>query len=258
MRQRERFQVAIPVFHGKGGEDGTIQGFLKTFHMPFLFSDVAAQAIALNKGFTKDVVRCAGIQTLAYRIMLRNNKKHAQYTSPCVIKPMDAGSSVGVSIAKNEEEYERGIAEAFQCSSSILVEEYIQGLEYTVSIIEERGKIVPLPVIAIYPKTTFFNQESKYRPDLVEEICPAQIDPVLASRLQEIATRIHVLIGARHLTRSDFIVDTEGQIWFLEINTIPGQTLNSLVPKAIRASGRGMGDVLTGWIQDLLRPAQEK
>lgn len=252
LEKRGQFQVAVPIFHGKGGEDGMIQGFLKTLQMPFLFSDVTAQAVALNKGFTKDIVRSAGVLTPEYQVVCRADEKSIAYARPSVIKPIDAGSSVGISIAKNEEAFDRGLVRAFLESSSVLIEEYIQGQEFTVAVIEEKGQPIALPVISIHPKTAFFDVESKYQPDLVEEICPALIDLALSNQLQAIAVQVHRLLGARHLTRSDFIVDDENRIWFLEINTIPGQTVHSLVPKAIRASGREIGDVFTAWIEDLL------
>ena len=152
----------------------------------------------------------------------------------------------------DQESFEKGLDEAFAHGFTLLIEDSIPGDEYTVAVIEENDKPVALPVIAIKSKNAFFDFESKYNPHLVEEVCPAPIEDSLRERLQEMAIRIHQLIGARHLTRSDFIVDKEGVIWFLEINTIPGQTLNSLVPKAIRASGRKIEDVFTEWICDVL------
>ena len=251
LTQRENFDVALPVFHGRGGEDGTIQGFLQTLGIPFIFSGVAAHAIALNKAFTKDIVARAGLRTAAYRQYVRQDEQQIRYQGKCVIKPLDGGSSIGVSIAHNQGEFEQGLRDAFAVSESVLIEDYLAGDEYTVAVIEDRQELVALPVVAIRPKNAFFNLESKYNPDLVEEICPAPIPPVLAKQLQEAALQIHRLIGARHLTRSDFIVDHDGEVWFLEINTIPGQTLNSLVPKAIRASGRKMDEVMAGWIESV-------
>jgi D-alanine-D-alanine ligase len=108
LEERKEIQAAIPLFHGRGGEDGTVQGFLQTLNIPFLFSGVAAQALALHKAFTKDVVVRAGITTPAYRVLFQDKYFQDEYKDPCVIKPLDGGSSIGVTIAKNAEEYEKG------------------------------------------------------------------------------------------------------------------------------------------------------
>ncbi|MDQ7814252.1 MAG: D-alanine--D-alanine ligase [Patescibacteria group bacterium] len=249
----KKFNAVIPVFHGKGGEDGVIQGFLKTLGLPFIFSDVTAHAIALNKAFTKDVVSKTGILTPDYHVLGRVGAAEAEFDEPCVIKPMEGGSSVGISIAKTEQEFSAAIAEALKFGDEVLVERYVQGKEYTVAVIDEGNQAIALPVIAIEPKTEFFDFAAKYDAELVEEICPAPIDAELGERLKAAAVTVHRLIGARHLTRSDFIVDQDERIWFLEINTIPGQTLNSLVPKAVKASGRDMGKVLAQWIKEVAK-----
>lgn len=241
LKDRANFDVAVPVFHGKGGEDGAIQGFLKTLGVPFLFSDVTAHAIGLNKKFTKRIAESVGLQTA----------KEGSAVFPVIVKPVDGGSSIGVSVAKNETELQDAVKKASEFSEDVLVEQYVVGEEFTVAVIDEDGRSVALPVIKIVPKgSTFFDYKTKYDASLVDELCPAPIDDELAKRLQEAGLTAHAMIGARHISRSDFIVDKEGGIWFLEINTIPGQTLNSLVPKAIRASGREFGEVLEGWIEE--------
>lgn len=255
---RERFlseynavDAVIPVFHGKGGEDGAIQGFLKTLSIPFLFSDVAAHAIGLNKAHTKRIVSQDGVLTPSFCV--RKRGEAMEYTSPCVIKPVDGGSSIGVSLATSLSEFLLGTTNAFHVSNEVMIETYISGAEYTVAVIDEGGTVTALPVIQVRSKNAFFDFESKYDADLVEEICPAQIATSLSEELKKIATRVHQLIGVRHMSRSDFIVDSEGRIWFLEVNTIPGQTLQSLVPKAIRASGRDFAELLNVWIEEVIQ-----
>lgn len=176
-----------------------------------------------------------------------------EYTSPCVIKPVDGGSSIGVSLATSLSEFLLGTTNAFHVSNEVMIETYISGAEYTVAVIDEGGTVTALPVIQVRSKNAFFDFESKYDADLVEEICPAQIATSLSEELKKIATRVHQLIGVRHMSRSDFIVDSEGRIWFLEVNTIPGQTLQSLVPKAIRASGRDFAELLNVWIEEVIQ-----
>lgn len=246
--KRRTFDAAVPMFHGKDGEDGTVQGFLRMLGVPFIFSDIAAHALALNKAWTKEVVAEAGLLVPPARIVAKGER--VSFTRPCVIKPIDGGSSIGVAIAKNARAFADGMRHAFVWSDRVMVERLVVGEEYTVAVMEEQKTLVALPVIAIKPKNAFFDYQSKYEEGFVEEICPAPIPSTLARRLQRAAALAHRTIGARHLTRSDFIVDRRNRIWFLETNTIPGQTLQSLVSKAVRASGRDLADVFAGWVHD--------
>ncbi len=250
LESRSSFHAVIPVFHGAGGEDGSVQGFLKTLGIPFIFSDIAAHAIGMDKEKTKIVVAHAGVSTPFSRTVRRGES--VSFARAVVVKPSDAGSSIGITLAHNQDELDRGLAHAFRLTDTALVEEYVDGEEFTVAVIEERGKTIALPVIQIKSKNMFFDLESKYDPALVEEICPAHIEEEMSNRLQESALRAHRAIGARHVSRSDFIVDATGRIWFLEINTIPGMTAESLLPKALTAAGKEFGDILVGWIESVV------
>ncbi len=251
LHERSTIDLAIPLFHGIGGEDGTIQGFLKTLQIPFLFSDVEAQAVGMNKALTKEMLQKQGIP-VASSLILFSTDQAPTYKNPCVIKPLDGGSSIGVTIAHTGEQYRKGLAEGFTWSKRLMIEPYIEGREFTVAVIEEAGQLIALPVIEIRSKHSFFDLESKYDPTLVEELCPAPIDEELAHKLKQLAIDTHQAIGVKHLSRTDFIVDAEGNPWVLEINTIPGQTKNSLLPKAIHTSGRTLGGIYKGWIEDVL------
>lgn len=252
LQDRTSIDLVIPLFHGVGGEDGTIQGFLKTLSIPFLFSDVGALAIAMNKAVTKDLLLQHGIPTAPYSVLTKTESL-PRFTGPCVIKPIDAGSSIGITIAQNETDFREGIAHGFKWSTQLLIEDYLQGREYTVAVIQEDETTIALPVVEICSKNAFFDLESKYDADLVEEICPARIEETLADKLKTIALKTHTLIGAKHLSRTDIIVDAHNEPWVLEINTIPGQTTQSLFPKAIKASGRSLGQTYLDWITKELR-----
>jgi D-alanine-D-alanine ligase len=251
LSEREEFDVAVPVFHGKGGEDGTVQGFLEILEIPYVFSSVEAHAIAMDKAKTKILVDSAGVQAPRGRIVRRGDV--VSYDGAIVIKPMDAGSSVGVTIAHDPDAFARGLAEAFTHSESVLLEAMVRGDEYTVAVIDEGKETVALPIIQIKSKNAFFDLESKYDPELAEEICPAPISTELAHELTEAAIKAHYAVGARHLSRSDFMVSQNGEVWFLEINTIPGMTSASLLPKALNAAGKDFGMVLYGWIDSVLQ-----
>ena len=237
---RDRFVCCVPVFHGKGGEDGVIQGFLKTLHIPFIFSQSHAHAIGMDKVVTKQLVREVGLHVAEDPVV---DSAHAiQIDLPFVIKPISDGSSIGVEICRDQ---------VPDIHTTTMVERYLEGREFTVPVIDHNGKAQALPVIEIRSKNDFFDFESKYNAELVEEICPAEIPEELAEELSVVALKAHDAIGARHLTRSDMIVDKDGKIWFLEINTIPGLTINSLVPKSVRAAGLHLGDLLKQWIEDV-------
>ncbi|MEK7538148.1 MAG: D-alanine--D-alanine ligase [Patescibacteria group bacterium] len=249
LARRSEFDCAIPVFHGRGGEDGTVQGFLETLGMPYIFSGVSAQALAIDKVKTNKLVTANGIH-VPPSITIKSSMK-ATWVHDVVTKPVDGGSSVGISIAHNQKELDRGIHEAAKWSTEILIEDYIAGREFSVAVIDIDGKTEALPVVSIESKHEFFDYQSKYEVGLANEVCPADIPKELSRQLQQTALTVHRTIGARHVTRSDFIVDANQEIWFLDVNTIPGMSV--LLPMPIRASGRDFGEVLMGWVEEAVR-----
>jgi D-alanine-D-alanine ligase len=249
LSQYRSVSAVIPVFHGRGGEDGAVQGFLRTLNVPFLFSNVEAQALAANKYLAKNLIEKHGIATP--KAVVVSNSDKINFKSPVVVKPLDGGSSIGVSIVKDKNDLAKALKEAFAQSPKVLIEDYIEGNEYTVAVIEGENGYTALPVVAIVPKTEFFDNKSKYDPSLVEEICPAPISAKLSNVLKDAAIKAHDVIGALHISRSDFIVDKNGKVWFLEINTIPGLTANSLVPKALKAAGIDFGELVDSWVRVL-------
>lgn len=251
LRSYSQYQVAVPVFHGPGGEDGQIQGFLKTLGLPFIFSDVEAHAVGMNKFLTKHLAEKIGLVTPASKILFESPTYHYNYKGPLVIKPLAGGSSIGISIVDSQAKLDEALPEAFKYCDKVLLEKYIEGPEFTVAIIDKAGVSLALPVIEIRSKNNFFDYQSKYDDQLVEELCPAPIDDNSAEELQQQALKIHQALGARHLSRSDFIVAAD-KIYFLEINTIPGLTNESLVPKAIRAGGEDWDNLLSGWIEEVI------
>lgn len=243
---RSDFDVAVPVFHGRGGEDGMIQGFLETLGVPYIFSGVEAHAMAINKVATKHLVRSQGVQTPDWRVVESGDS--FSWNGPVVLKPVDEGSSIGVQMVRCEEMLEH----CLPAPSRFLCEKLIDGREFTVAVVDHGPATAALPVVEIRSKKDFFDFESKYDPTLCDELCPAPIEGPLAAKLQDMAVRVHNLIGARHLSRTDMIIDTAGEIWFLEINTIPGLTRASLAPKAIAAAKMELGDLFESWINDVL------
>lgn len=253
LESRDQFSCVVPVLHGKGGEDGTIQGFLKTLKIPFIFSDVTACALAMDKYLAKAVVSVHGLKTPKAMRIRRQDVNGLTYAHPVVLKPIPGGSTLGVTIVRSSDELEPACREAFRFGEAALVENFIDGLEFTVPVIEDGGEARALDVIQIVSPSGCFTFEEKYIVGkMAGELCPAPIDDVLKGRLQEAAVTAHNAIGARHASRSDFIVDASGAIWFLEINTIPGMTAQSLITKALRAGGYDFGRILQQWIESVL------
>lgn len=249
MLEHGKFDVAIPMIHGRGGEDGALQGFLQTLGVPYVFSGVTAHAVGLDKMLTKTVVAAVGIRTPKAVVVERPSL--ADFERPVVVKPIDGGSSVGACIVKAAAGLQPAVMEALKFSSKALIEDFIAGDEYTVAVADIDGQTIALPVIAIKTGGAMFDYSSKYDPAaLAEEICPAPISPELAEELKTIALSAHRAIGCRHLSRTDIMVDEQGRSWFIEINTVPGMTKTSLVPKALAAAGIPFRDALMGWIED--------
>lgn len=233
--EAQTFDLAIPIIHGLGGEDGSIQKFFKELGIPFIFSDASTHEIAIDKVWTKKVVVKLGI-----------NVPEETSSFPMFIKPRTGGSSVASKLCKTKEKAE----EMYQANPGVdfMQETPIKGREFTAGVLEYHGQTLPLPVIEIIPKTEFFDFESKYNPNkLADEVCPAVIPEPLAEELQRQAMVVHSHLNARHITRSDFIVTSENEIYFLETNTIPGLTATSLVPKMLKAINLSLTDVLRDW-----------
>jgi D-alanine-D-alanine ligase len=235
------FALVLPALHGPYGEDGKIQGLLEMMRIPYLFSDCSASAIAMNKEVSKIVAEKQGIPVINGKRFKKGeniNKKTNDISLPAVIKPLELGSSVGISIAKTGQELKEGVENAFKYDTDILVEEYIQGRELTVTVMG-RQKGEAMPVIEIMPKKSeWFDYQAKYEAGATEEVCPAEIPEDIKNKVQKQAVKVFEAIGCRDVARADFIWDEKRQtIFFLEINTIPGMTATSLVPQSAKANG---------------------
>jgi len=229
LSEYKTIDVVLPILHGKIGEDGVIQGFFETLGVKYAFSGVYASALAMNKKATKTILKDCGV--LVPEEYALNKLKF-----PLVIKPNCDGSSIGVYIVKNKKEFEEKIKEAKKVSPDLIFEQFIEGREITVGILGNQNPEA-LPAMEIKPKNSFFDYESKYTEGMAEEVFLEEPDRELEKKIQEIGLKVHKILGCRGISRSDFIVDKKGNIYFLEVNTIPGQTATSLVPQAAKKAG---------------------
>jgi D-alanine-D-alanine ligase len=222
--------------HGRYGEDGTIQGLLELFGIPYTGSGVLGSALAMDKWRTKLMWQAAGIPTPRYALLDANTDFDAvvrELGLPLMVKPASEGSSLGMSKVMRAEDLPAAYATAARHDPLVIAEAFIAGTEYTAAILGERV----LPLIRLETPRTFYDYEAKYFADDTRYLCPCGLPPEREAALQGLALQAFRILGCRGWGRADFIVDQAGTPWFLEMNTAPGMTDHSLVPMAARQAG---------------------
>lgn len=242
--QNKKIDVVFPVLHGKYGEDGKIQGFLEMLHIPYVGADVLGSALSMDKIVTKYLFKAIDIPTPAFWI-INQGQRIRSLPLPCVVKPSDAGSSVGVTIVKKRKDLVPAIRKAFQESPRVLVEKYVHGTELTVGILgTSRPKV--LPIIEIIPQQDgFYSYRAKYAQGGSKHICPARLPSSLTRRIQKTALKIYTTLNLKSMARIDFMYQKKSKKFYcLEINTIPGMTDTSLLPEAAKQAGLPFSQLL--------------
>lgn len=248
------FDVAFLCLHGKGGEDGGVQGMLEVLGIPYTGPGVWSSSTAMDKVKSKTFYLEHGISTpLSVTMTSKNDMTPAQITEKLgnrvVVKPSTEGSALGVTIAEGVEAIDAALDVAFGLDKEVLVETYISGTELTVAVIGN-DDIQALPVIEIVPqKNSFYDFESKYAADGSQHICPARLSDEVTAKVQETAIAAHRALECRGVSRTDIIIDENDQCWVLETNTLPGMTATSLLPDAGRAAGIDFPELCTKLIE---------
>ncbi len=256
--------VAFLALHGPYGEDGTLQGMLDLIGMPYVGSGCLASALAMDKAMAKKVFAADGIATPRGVVVARaaflddpvGAVSEAAKLVPAVVKPSRQGSSIGMTMVNHMAGLEPALTTAFGFDDVVLVEERLRGTEITVGVLGNR-ELQALPVVEILPKRDFFDYKAKYDPALTDEICPAHLPPEVAAEAQSLALRAHRSLGCRGLSRTDMIVTRDRGIVVLEVNTMPGMTRNSLLPKAAAAAGIAFPELLDRLVHLALDPDQQ-
>ncbi len=249
------FDYAYIMIHGTPGEDGHLQGYLEMMGIPFSSCDMVSSVITFDKITTKRAVAHTGVG-LAKDILLREDDWIApeaivaELGLPLFVKPNASGSSCGVTKVKRVEELPEAIFKAFEESSEVLVEEFIAGREMACGILVTADKEWLLPITEVIAKNEFFDYEAKYTAGMSDEITPADIPAELADKLHAMTLAAYKACRCRGLARVDFIVTPEGEPYLVEINTIPGMSGGSIVPKQLREAGISMTEALTAVIED--------
>lgn len=247
-QNRINFDIALIMIHGTPGENGMLQAYLEMVGMPHTTSPSIVSAITFNKYATKCFLRDLNIP-MAKDIFIRQGEKWnaAEIISklglPLFVKPNEGGSSFGITKVKKIDELDKAVNHALEEDSSVLLEEFIEGREMTNGVFEINGEFSRLPVTEIISKNEFFDYEAKYL-GACNEVCPAEISNSLSERIIEQGHRIYHHLGCKGVVRMDYIVRGD-EIFFLEINTVPGMTEMSLVPQEIKAAGMTLGNFIS-------------
>jgi len=247
--------VIFNALHGEYGEDGQVQQLLEHFSMPYTGSSALASAISLNKVLTKKRLIQSHIKTPCYRVVEITPYLHEElaeifrtFPQPSVVKPYNGGSSIGVSIADNYEKLCKGVANAFNYSTKVIIEEFISGREGTLAVIDDfrNQRVYPLLPVEIRPHQhkEFFDFEAKYNGHS-DEICPGDFSKAELMEIEKSVLDAHAVLGLRHYSRTDFIINPRRGVYILEVNTLPGLTKGSLLPKSLDAVGIKLSEFLT-------------
>ena len=250
--------VAFICLHGRFGEDGTVQGLCELLELPYVGSGVLASALALEKVKSKQFFSLVGLPTPDYAVVHRGrlydlNALTSALGDKTVVKPANEGSSVGMTIVHQPSELAAAIEKAFEYDRDVLVERFVEGTEVTIAVIGN-DEVVALPTLEIVPEHEFYDYDSKYVPGMSSHIIPARVSEEARVECQRLAVAAHKTLGCRGMSRADTIVEEDGSVWLLEVNTIPGMTSTSLVPDAARAAGIEFPELCRMLVEFALEP----
>ena len=243
-----RIDLAFLALHGTFGEDGCIQGLLEYFKIPYTGAGVIGSALAYDKLKSKEILKFHGIPTANYEVFYKNQKVCRELDLPVVVKPINQGSSLGVTIVTEEKDWDLALKTAFAYSHEVIAEEFINGKLLAIGM----NGIKPMPIVQIRPKSGFYDYEAKYTSGKTEYICPAVIGEDEKNSCRKIATQVFQILRGRGFPRVDVILDSHGVPQVLEMNTIPGMTPNSLLPMAAQKMGLEFDDLVV----EILKTAQ--
>ena len=265
--------IVFIALHGKNGEDGRVQAVFDMLGIPYTGSGYLGAAMAMDKIITKMIVKSCGVRTPSFRrweLVLPEDKEEKpeaaekkierfvhsvcrQTSVPCVVKTPDGGSSVGVYIVRREEDLEPAVRGCLNYGNSFMVEQFIDGRELTCGVLCGRA----LPSVEIVPKIRFYDYSNKYVAGATEEICPGRVSPEIEKEIGRVALQVHEIMGLKTYSRTDVMLDEDGKVWFIEVNTLPGMTATSLVPQEAAKVGIGYDELCEKIVEDALLRNQE-
>jgi D-alanine-D-alanine ligase len=244
-----KFDFAYIGIHGTPGENGILQGYFQLLNIPYSSCDVFSSALSFNKHACNSYLKSFGFK-VAKSVLLKQNQVYSAQAIeeklglPCFVKPNADGSSFGITKVKKSEELESAIEKAFKEGQEVIIEEFIEGLEFTCGLVKTKKENLIFPVTEILPKKEFFDYEAKYDPSMSEEITPARISDELSLQFQNLSSEIYDVLKCKGIIRVDYILRKD-EIFILEANTIPGMTTNSFIPKQVAAMKKDLKEILT-------------
>lgn len=250
--KKREIDVVFPIIHGEYGEDGELQGKLENMGIKFVGSSSVSSSLVIDKNRTNEILSKKGIKIPKSKIITKDDNS-IDFIYPVIVKPVNEGSSVDLFKFENESEYINSLNLIFKNHKSMLVQEFIQGREFTCGVIEKEGKTISLvSTEIILTKGKLFDYEAKYTPAGCEEITPANVDNTLMDKIQKTAVSCHNILGCKSISRTDIILKGD-ELYVLEVNTIPGMTKTSFIPAQAKACGYDMKDLLTILIDSVVK-----
>lgn len=257
-KEAVRFDGVFNIIHGSPGEDGKLAGYLDMLDIPYTTCDALTSAITMNKGYTKAIVQDIEDLHVAKSLQLfRGDNGNAERVIqelklPLFVKPNNGGSSIGMSKVKSEEEVEAALEKAFSEDSQVLVEEFVSGREFSIGMYKLDGEIRVLPATEIISSKEFFDFEAKYTPGVSEEITPGRMDEREVIRVNKVAAAVYQKLNCKGAVRMDYFLEKDsGEFYFIELNTVPGQTETSLISQQVSAIGKEIQDFYTELIEEM-------
>jgi len=258
--EKVQFDCAFIAIHGTPGEDGKMQGYLDMLQIPYTTCNSIVSALTFNKSYCNKVVKNFNVVGISNSVHLIKGEPYnigailEQLKFPLFVKPNESGSSLGVSKVKSVEEIMPAIEKAFREDNQVLIEEFIEGRELTMGVYRIGNYLQTLPPTEIVSKNEFFDYEAKYTPGVTNEITPATISEDILEQLKTKASYIYRHLNCRGIVRMDFILQKgTNKLYFLEVNTMPGQSENSIVPQQVRAAGKSLMDFYGDLLEDCLK-----
>lgn len=252
------FDGIFNILHGSPGEDGKLAGYFDMLGLPYTTCDALTSAITMNKGYTKAIVKDTEELFVARSLQLFKNSEEnrekvlKELRLPLFIKPNSGGSSIGMTKVKEPNELKQALDRAFAEDSQVLVEEFVSGREFSIGVYQTKGKTTVLPATEIVSSKEFFDFEAKYLPGVTEEITPGRMSEEEVERVNRIVEKVYIKLNCKGAVRIDYFLEHEtGKFYFIEINTVPGQTETSLISQQVRAIGMEVRDFYTELIEEM-------
>lgn len=259
------FDAVFIAVHGTPGEDGKIQGYLEMLNIPFTSCDAIVSGLTFNKIFCNRMIAQTGIVNVSKSLHvfkespLSNTQILENVKLPVFVKPAEGGSSLATTKVKTEEELKPALEAVFDFDAQAMIEEFVKGREFSIGVYSLQNQIYTLPLTEIISSKEFFDYEAKYTPGVTNEVTPAKVSEEIAEGIASAARSIYYALHCKGICRVDFILEAETQkIYFLEINTVPGQSENSIVPQQVRASGKTLVEFYGNLLEETLRTASIK